>query len=224
MTTPLAHALPGGSPDPDRRAAKAPKPPRAGRRRGLVPALIAIAALTALVGSGFAASVTINSGNAIEFGQGKNTVSACDSAATASLGSAYDASDSRVEVSGLTITNLAATCEGKYLRASLLDSSGVVLDSIEWYMSRGTLTCASGFTATANGSTTASSNAAASGVCTAYPNKSGSTITVTGATIPSIANSDLNVALTGGSSGGEAAADVNDLLIETSDTAFTAAD
>lgn len=222
MSTPLAHALPGSTPPPsDRRPAG-----KGGRkrRRGLIPALIAIAALTALVGSGFAASVTINSGNAIEFGQGKNSVSACDSAATASLASAYDSSDSRVEVSGLTITSLAAACEGKYLRASLLDSSGTVLDSVEWYFAKGSLSCSSGFTATADGTTSASSNAASSGVCTAHPNKSGSSITVTGATIPSISLSDLNVALTGGGSSGEAAADVNDLLIETSDTAFTAAD
>ena len=222
MPTPLSHALPPSSVDPGRSAPGRGKPRR--RRRALIPALISIAALTALVGSGFAASVTINSGNAIEFGQGKNNVSACDSSATASLASSYDASDSRVEVSGLTITSLASTCEGKYLRASLLDSSGTVLDSAEWYFSKGSLTCASGFTASANGTTTASSNAASSGVCTAYPNKSGSTITVSGASIPSISNSDLNVALTGGSSGGEAAADVNDLLIETSDTAFTATD
>lgn len=221
MTTPLAHALPE-NPRPSSRHDR-PAPARR-RRKGLIPALIAIAALTALVGSGFAASVTINSGNAIEFGQGKNSVSACDSSATASLASAYDSSDTRVEVSGLTITNLAAACEGKYLRASLLDSSGAVLDSVEWHFAKGSLTCATGFTATADGSTTASSNAAASGICTAYPNKSGSTITVTGASIPSISGSDLNVALTGGSSGGEAAAAVNDLLVETSDAAFTATD
>lgn len=220
MATPLAHALPpapGGLP---------PQPPRSPkkRRRGLLAAIIAVAALTALVGSGFAASVTINSGSAIEFGQGKNSVSACDSTATAGINSAYDSSDSRVEVSSVTIENLGSSCDGKYLKVSLLDNTGAVLDAVVWYLKAGSLSCSSGFKAVANGSTTASSNAASGGICTAYPNKSGSTITVSGASIPSIANSDLNVALTGGSSNGEDAQPVNDLLIETSDTTFTATD
>jgi len=218
MATPLAHALP-----PSTSGSRPPQPPKK-RRRGVLAAIIAVAALTALVGSGFAASVTINSGNAIEFGQGKNAVSACDSSATAGISSSYDSSDARVEVSSLTIEGLGATCDSKYLRVSMLDTTGTVVDSVVWYLDNGTLTCATGFRAVANGSTTASSNAASSGVCTAYPNETGSSITVTGASIPSVADSDLNLALTGGSSNGESAASVDNLLVETSDTVFTSTD
>ena len=221
MATPLSEALPAPTPtSPNPGGPRRPKK----RRSGLIAAIIAVAALTALVGSGFAASVTINSGNAIEFGQGKNTVSACDSSATAGITSAYDSSDSRVEVSSLTISGLGTVCDGKYLRISLLDTTGTVLDSVAWYLDNGSLTCGTGFTAVANGSSTASSNGASGGICTAYPNETGSTITVSGASIPSIADSDLNVALTGGSSAGENAQPVSDLLVETSDSAFTAAD
>lgn len=91
--------------------------------------LIAGIALTSSIGGVFAAnSITINSGAAIEFGQGVASTSSCDDGLTTKLTQAYTNSVFRVDtvvVDGINVSGCSATT----LRVGLLNSGGGALDT-----------------------------------------------------------------------------------------------
>ena len=91
--------------------------------------LIAGIALTSSIGGVFAAnSITINSGAAIEFGQGVATTTSCDANLTTTLTQVYTSDVFRVDdvvVGGIDSTNCATTT----LVVSLVTSQGVTRDT-----------------------------------------------------------------------------------------------
>jgi hypothetical protein len=92
--------------------------------------LIAGIALTSSIGGVFAAnSITINSGAAIEFGQGVASTTSCDTGLTTSMTQSYVTGTTfrvgNVVVSGVDDTN----CSGKDLRVALVDSSNAEVTS-----------------------------------------------------------------------------------------------
>lgn len=99
-------------------------------RRGLAYLAIAGGALSISIGGVFAAnSITINSGSAIEFGQGLASTSSCDAALTASIAQAYDATDDAFYASTITIGGVDDSgCDGKTVHVSLYGDSAVVCD------------------------------------------------------------------------------------------------
>lgn len=97
---------------------------------------VAILALVPVVGSTYAASITVNSGG-IEFGQGTSAVTACDSTINTALESTWDNSGSKFLVSKVTLSDVnTATkasgvgCNGETLTVKLLQTDGTVLDTI----------------------------------------------------------------------------------------------
>ena len=97
-------------------------------KRGLAYLAIAGGALSLSIGGVFAAnSITINSGSAIEFGQGLAAVSSCDAALTATIDQAYDAAADVFYASTVTIGGVDDSgCEGKTVHVSLYGDSAVV--------------------------------------------------------------------------------------------------
>lgn len=92
------------------------------KRRALL--AIGLVAGLASIGSVFAASISINSGSAISFSQGTTTIAACDSdGITAALGAYYSTGDSRFNLDTITLTGVAAGCDGKVLTAVLYDDT-----------------------------------------------------------------------------------------------------
>ncbi len=91
--------------------------------------LIAGIALTSSIGGVFAAnSITINSGSAIEFGQGVAATSTCDTdGITTSLSQEF-VTGTTFRVDDVTIASIDSTgCAAKGLRVALLDSSNAEL-------------------------------------------------------------------------------------------------
>jgi hypothetical protein len=79
----------------------------------------------------FASSVTINNNSAIEFGQGSQTTSVCDSSIIVAIGTDWSQSDGFFRVSALTLSDLDTTpgaCAGKVLTVNALDADGIPLD------------------------------------------------------------------------------------------------
>jgi hypothetical protein len=85
--------------------------------------------LSLLVGATFAASITINGGDPIEFGQGKQLTTACDDAITPTI-STTTYSEGTIEgtlfrVEALRLSNVNFnTCSGKTFTVRFLDSTG----------------------------------------------------------------------------------------------------
>lgn len=89
-----------------------------------------------LIVSTFAASVTVGTGS-LEFGQGSQQATACDSTVYVAMSeewhanpSAQDASDGFFRVRAVTISNLdLTTCAGKKLRVRLIDGNSAEITS-----------------------------------------------------------------------------------------------
>lgn len=83
-----------------------------------------IVAGLASIGSVLAASISINSDAAISFSQGTTTIAACDvDGITAELGAYYDAAGSAFNLDTITLTGIAADCDGKTLTLALYDGT-----------------------------------------------------------------------------------------------------
>jgi hypothetical protein len=93
--------------------------------------LISGIALATSIGGVFAAnSITINSGAAIEFGQGTATTTSCEGIAGAldtSITQSYDNANSMFEVLNVVVDGIAAECSAATFKVSLLESDGDVL-------------------------------------------------------------------------------------------------
>jgi hypothetical protein len=71
------------------------------------------------------ASITLNSGNAVNLGAGAASVNACDDYATVSTQQTYNASNQRYELTTITLSNVNATnCSGKTLSMAFKTSAG----------------------------------------------------------------------------------------------------
>jgi hypothetical protein len=101
--------------------------------------IIALLGVLGLGGGVLAASITINSGGTIEFGQGTVATIACDTDVTLAPTSTYVSGSSTFLVSSVEIRNIDQRqgtnagnngCNGKTLTVKVLNSSGTVLGSI----------------------------------------------------------------------------------------------
>jgi hypothetical protein len=102
---------------------------------------------------GFAATLGVNPGG---IGAGSGSVTACDSDGVATTYSdTWDTVDKRYEVTSVTVTGIADTCDGKTLKAALTDSSNVSLGD-------GSVTIPTGAGTTATVSTLSANPAASS--------------------------------------------------------------
>ena len=86
--------------------------------------ILAIVALfgVSLIATGVfaSASISINSGSAINLGAGKAEVEACDNTVTVSTEQSYDATDKRYELTQISLAGLnAEDCDGKTIRMTL---------------------------------------------------------------------------------------------------------
>lgn len=93
------------------------------------------AVIAPLITTSLAASVTLNSGNSFEFGQGSNLTIACDTSITTALAETWVNGSSYFKVSTITLSDInnaiagagAATdtgCGNKLIKVSLLDLAG----------------------------------------------------------------------------------------------------
>jgi hypothetical protein len=89
---------------------------------------ITAGALAMSVGGVLAAnSITINSGNSIEFGQGVSATASCDSGLTAALNQSYDTATSKFLASTVVVSGIKDyDCAGKNIHVSLIGASGTV--------------------------------------------------------------------------------------------------
>ncbi len=99
--------------------------------------LIAVAAALGLGGTVLAANITINSNQAIEFGQGVAVTAPCDTDMTISPFSVYDESSNNFFLSYIEVSNVAQACEGKNLTVSVFaaGTSAAVYSSTKAYAS-----------------------------------------------------------------------------------------
>jgi hypothetical protein len=89
--------------------------------------LIAGIALTSSIGGVFAANSTIaiNSGDALEFGQGIAEVDVCGASAETVLGQEYDATDNQFYVTTVDVTFPSSDCDGKDATVGLVSDTVV---------------------------------------------------------------------------------------------------
>ena len=87
-----------------------------------------IATIGPLVATTLAASVSLNSGNNLEFGQGSQAAVACDSAITSAITESWSSGSTVFRVATIVLSTLDTTaCTGKNLKISLLGTSGTAL-------------------------------------------------------------------------------------------------
>jgi hypothetical protein len=97
-------------------------------KKGLVIGLIAAGALAVSIGGVFAAnSITINDGDAIEFGQGLAETATCDTTLTTTVNQEYDIAADKFYATTVVVGGVDDTaCTGKTLHVSLVGTSAVV--------------------------------------------------------------------------------------------------
>jgi hypothetical protein len=112
----------------------------------LILAGVGILALVPIVGSTFAASITLGSGS-VEFGQGTQTAAACDSSIDVALGSSITSGAFKLQT--ITLSNLDATaCAGKTFKVHVANGSDALQDWISSGTALGSFKIASSFSAT----------------------------------------------------------------------------
>ena len=90
-------------------------------------AVFSVAGL-ASIGSVFAASVTLNGGEAISFAQGVETIAACDTDGIgADLGAAFSTSAAVFVLDEITLTDVDSGCNDKALTLTIYDGTAVQL-------------------------------------------------------------------------------------------------
>jgi hypothetical protein len=95
------------------------------KKRFVIGALVLGTVFTTVFG--FAATLGVSGS---ELGAGNAAVASCDTdGVSTSYDNAWDAADKRYEVTTVTITGIANTCDGKTLKVALTDGSNVLLGS-----------------------------------------------------------------------------------------------
>ncbi len=100
----------------------------ASRRRLFVVLGVAALILVPTVGSTLAGSISINSDNTVEFGQGTVMTTGCDNSITITPTSTYDTNTSAFVLSDITVSGVNdTTCAGVFLMIKMYDSGGAVV-------------------------------------------------------------------------------------------------
>jgi hypothetical protein len=85
------------------------------------------------------ASITLNSGNAVNLGAGSAAVNACDSAATVSTQQTYNSTAQRYELTTITLQNVDTTaCVGKTLSMAIKTTNNGTLSTTWGIVNGGT--------------------------------------------------------------------------------------
>jgi hypothetical protein len=84
----------------------------------------AVLLLIPILGTTFAASIAVNGGSAVQFGQGVASVNACDTSVTIGPAGDYNYASDAFHLETVTITNLdTVSCAGKTITLRAYDSS-----------------------------------------------------------------------------------------------------
>jgi hypothetical protein len=84
----------------------------------------AVLLLIPILGTTFAASIAVNGGNSVQFGQGVASVNACDTSVTIGPAGDYNYASDAFHLETVTITNLdTVSCAGKTITLRAYDSS-----------------------------------------------------------------------------------------------------
>lgn len=120
--SPLAGAFAAGS-----------NPEKKKNKKGGALLLIAGIGMTASLGGVFAANtITIASGDQIEFGQGVATTNACDTTLTTSLNQTWaTTSGGRFEASSIVVGGIGTGCSNKTIKVALVDTNGATICGID---------------------------------------------------------------------------------------------
>ncbi len=91
-------------------------------KRTLIAALIALASFTGI----YAMASTLGGVTSAKVGADNVAVASCDTdGVTSAYTTAWDTTDKRYEVTAVTVSGVADTCDGQTLSVSLTDSAGV---------------------------------------------------------------------------------------------------
>ncbi len=131
-----------------------------------------IATIGPLVATTLAASVSINGGTALEFGQGSNPAIACDTSITSAITESWSSGSAVFKVDTISLTGFNSAvsaaadggCGGKVIKISLLGSDGTAL-------------------AIGTSGTTTSSSVTITSATVATPAVNGTTATLSGTTL-----------------------------------------
>lgn len=96
------------------------------RRRTVLALILSLA----VFGGVFATANTLNGITSNKVSADNTTVASCDSdGVSAAYGTAWDATDKRYEITSVTVSGVADTCDGENLNVTLTDSAGVQIGS-----------------------------------------------------------------------------------------------
>ena len=117
----------------------------------------AVLLLIPILGTTFAASIAVNSGNPIQFGQGVTSINACDSEVNIAPAGGYDYDTNSFYLETVTVTNLDATaCQNKVITLRAFDSRTklpvTLTNGTDTKALKATPTSTSAATSSANGS------------------------------------------------------------------------
>ena len=105
------------------------EPAKKNKKNGALLLISGIALATSIGGVFASNTITINSGAAIQFGQGVAATNSCEDALTATMAQAFDNDTDLFHVGDVVVTGINSACVGKTLVVSLLDSAGAPLHS-----------------------------------------------------------------------------------------------
>lgn len=125
-----------------------------------------VLSVSVILGTVLAGYVAINANNLIEFGKGAVASDSCTREPITVFDQEFVGTDSKI--TRITIRDIPVSCEGKYLRIQLFNSSNSQLESIVWQLSKVSATDES-ITVIADGSTLSDSNSSISNVSLNYP-------------------------------------------------------
>ena len=100
------------------------EPTKKNKKNGALLLISGIALATSIGGVFAANSIEINGGDAIEFGQGVASTTSCEAALDASITQVFDNATDVFEVGNVVVTGIAAACDEKTLKVTLLTSNG----------------------------------------------------------------------------------------------------
>jgi hypothetical protein len=95
-----------------------------GKRGTIVALLVAVVAFSVV----FAMAATLGGVSSSKIGADNVAVAACDTdGVTTSYATSWDATDKRYEITGVTVSGVADTCDGQNLNVTMTDTSGAQL-------------------------------------------------------------------------------------------------
>lgn len=103
-------------------SASQPAAKRKSRKAPIILAGIGLIALVPVIGSTFAANISINSDAAIEFGQGNQAVTACDNAITVTPQAEYDPAGGGTWGLSIALSDIDSACNGKNFTVNAWDA------------------------------------------------------------------------------------------------------